>query len=223
MISDKAIERPRLVILASALACAIGFIAVLDLPKERTPRVKLPVVIVAVPNIGAAPPTNEAQIIRPIEKAADELDGLRDEGGVISQAVNNAAIVQFIFDDGVDVEEAKSDVQTLVDKVKADPNFPRQGEAGGGVDVRDVAFEDFPVIQVVIAGGSNPLHRRDIAEELQDRIENVPGVSNVGLFGGVEREVLIEVDPHRMALLGYSYEAVAKRISDANADVRTGE
>lgn len=220
-ISDKAIERPRLVILASALACAIGFMAVLDLPKERTPRVKLPVVIVAVPNPGAAPPANERQIIRPIEEAADELDGLRDEGGVISQAVNGAAIVQFIFDDGVDVVEAKRDVESLINRVKAE--FPREAQSDPGPQVSDIAFEDFPVIQVVVAGGTNPLHRRDIAEELQSRIEGVPGISAVDLFGGAKREVQIEVDPHRMALLGFSYEAVAAAIRSANAELPTGE
>ncbi len=224
-ISEKAIERPRLVFLASALACLLGFAAVYTLPKERTPRVKLPVIVVAVPNFGASPHTNESQIIRRIEDESGDLTGLRDDGGIISEAVSGAAIVQFIFDDDVDVSEAKRDVESLINRIKGE--FPEDAQTDPGPMVQDIAFEDFPIIQVFIAGGSwgggGGEHRRLIAEELQRQIERIDGVSGVDIFGGLEREVLIEVDPHRMALYGFSYDQVAGAIVASNTEAPTGE
>src|SRR5690554_6153418 len=121
-ISERAIERPRLVLLASAIACVIGFMAALTLPKERTPRAKLPVIIAAVPNPGASPATNEAQIVRKVEENIGILDGLKDQGSVMAEAVSGAAVFQFIFDQHVDVTEAKRDVESLFNRIKGE--FP---------------------------------------------------------------------------------------------------
>ncbi len=218
-LSDRAIETPRLVILVALLLAVLGGAALLRLPKERTPRAKLPVIVVAVPNPGAPPTTNEAQIINRIEDAIGEkgLDNLRSEGGYLSQAVANAAVVQFVFDDGVKVRDAKQDVQELVNSVEKD--FPLSAEKP---IIRDVAFDDFPIIQIFISRGEDGEHRRRVAEKLADDLKTVAGVADVELFGGLEREVRVEVDPHLMALHGFTYEDVHTAIRGAILDAPSG-
>ncbi|WP_432800128.1 efflux RND transporter permease subunit [Poriferisphaera sp. WC338] len=220
-ISDYAIEKPRLVILAGILLCLLGFAAAMSLPKERTPRAKLPVIIVAIPNPGSSPATNEAQIIRKIEEEVGTLTGLRDEGAVLSQSVNGAGLIQFIFDDGVEVKEAKRDVESLINRIKGE--FPEDAQTDPGPIVTDIAFEDFPVIQVVIAGGDDSKQRRRIAERIKRQIEGVQGISAVDIFGGLEDEVTIDIDPDQMTLYGFTYGQVAAAISNANMDSPTGE
>ncbi len=220
-ISERAIELPRLVLLASAIACLIGLFAAFTLPKERQPRAKLPVIVAAVPNPGAAPATNEAQIIRKVEDNIGILDGLRDTGSVISEAVSGAAVFQFIFDHHVDVTEAKRDVESLFNRVKGE--FPPDAQTDPGPLITDVAFEDWPIIQVFVAGGYDGHQRRRIAERLQTQIETVPGVSQVDLFGGLEQEVQIEVNPHVMTLYGFSYNDIANAVSRANLEAPSGE
>ena len=227
-LSDRAIELPRLVILTSVLACAMGFIALVSLPKERTPRVKLPVILVAVVNPGASPSDNEDEIVRKIEKNVGELKGLRSDGGVRSLAANGAAIIQFVFDDSQDVDEAKSDVTDLIDRIEGE--FPPQAQTDPAPSVNDIAFEDFPVIQVVIAGGGpgggdggGAVLRREVAEELQDRIEEVQGIARVDLFGGLEEEVQVSVNADVMTLRGFWYDKIASAIRAANTPAPTGE
>ncbi len=221
-LSERAIELPRLVLLGSVLFCGIGLVAVFTLPKERTPRVKLPVIVVAVPNPGATPDTNERSIVRKLEpQLAEMLDNLRDEGAIKSQAVTGAAIFQIIFADGTNVREARIDVESIVDRVR--PEFPVEAQTNPGPQVNDIAFEEFPIIQAVIAGGADGAERRRIAERLESRIKKVKGVAGVDIFGGFEREVHVEVDPNLMVLYGFGYEDLRKAIRRANEDSPTGE
>ncbi len=220
-ISERAIELPRLVLLISAVLCALGLVSIFSLPKERTPRIKLPVVVVAVPNPGATPYTNEKQIIEKVEEEVEtSLDHLKDSGAVQAQAVHGAAIMQIIFDDQIDVTEAKRDVESLINRVKG--QFPLEAQTDPGPIVNDIAFETFPIIQVFVSGGRDAKHRRHVAEELETQIERVSGVAGVDIFGGLEEEVQIEVDPHLMALYGFSYQQVESAIRRANRDAPSG-
>jgi multidrug efflux pump len=221
-LSQKAIEYPRLVILGALVFCAMGIGAILTLPKERTPRVRLPVIIVAIANPGAPPPVNETEIIRPIEDEAGNatLPGLKSSGGVISQAVNGAAVVVFIFDESIDVETAKRNVTDLINRVKG--QFPLLAQRDPGPIINDVAFEDFPIIQVFVAGGTGENERREVTDRLKDLMEDVEGISDVDVFGDLDREIQIEVDPNRMTLYGFDYETIRQQIARANLDAAGG-
>lgn len=219
-LSERVIEKPRLVVSGAILICLLGLVAAATLPKERTPRVRLPVIVVAVPNPGGQPASNERQIVRRIETESASLSGLKDRGFVYSHAANGSAVVQFVFSSGVDVQEAKRDVETLVNRIKGD--FPGAAQTDPGPVIDDIAFEDWPVIQVFLAGGVSPAHRRRVAERLKESIERIPDVSSVEMFGGLEPEVQIEVNPHLMTLYGFSFRQVDEAIRRANTDLPGG-
>ncbi len=220
-LSEKAVEHPRLVILGSLLLIALGAAALIALPKERTPRVRLPLILVSVPNPGAQPLTNDVQIVRRIEDAAvGELDRLDDEGGVQSSAVYGAALIQFWFEDGVNVRDAEQDVRKVVDRIKGE--FPERARVDPGPLVNDVDFESFPILQVFVAGGD--IERRfDLARELKDRLELLPGVAAVDEFGRRDREVEVLVDPERLAQLGLGVGDIERAVRSGNVDLPTGE
>lgn len=220
-LSDRAIEFPRLVLLGTVVMCALGVTAVLTLPKERTPRIRLPVILVTVPNAGAAPSTNEKQIIDKIEDEIDSsLDHLREDSSVLSQAVNGAAIVQFMFDENIEVDDAKRDVESMINRIKV--QFPPEAQRDPGPTVQDIAFEDWPIIQVFVAGGRDGWHRKRIADQLETLVEKVPGVSTVDIFGGYEREVQVELNPNLMAIYGFNYRQVNEAIQRSNMDTPSG-
>lgn len=220
-LSEQAIERPRIVLLGAVLLMVLGAAAVVALPKERTPRVRLPLVLVAVPNPGAQPITNDVQIIRRIEDAAvGDLDRLDDEGGVQSSAVYGAALVQFWFQDGVDVRHAEQDVRKIVERIKGE--FPERAQIDPGPTVDDVDFESFPIIQVFVSGGDVE-QRFAMARELKDRIGFISGVSAVDEFGRRDREVEVLVDPERLTQLGLGVSDIERAIRGGNVDLPTGE
>ncbi len=220
-ITERAIGLPRLVLLAAVAALMLGVAAVLTLPKERTPRIDIPVVMVAIPSPGAAPATIEKQIIDKIEEEVENsLEHLKDSGAVTSQAGNGMALIQFVFDDGIDAVEAKRDVETLINRVKG--QFPVDAQQDPGPMINEVAFEDLPIIEVFVSGGSDGQQRRRIAEEIEAKIEKIDGVAAVDIFGGLEREIQIEINPHLMTLYGFSYHDVETAVRRANTETPSG-
>jgi HAE1 family hydrophobic/amphiphilic exporter-1 len=217
---DQAIDKPRLIFLGAILLCAAGIAAVVALPKERTPRVKLPVISVIVPNPGAPASVNESQIVRRIEEESATLKGLRDDRSVLSQSIHGAAGVQFVFDHSVNVTEAKRDVESMINRIKSE--FPREAQQNPGPIVSDIGYDHWPVIQVFIAGGKDGTQRRRIAERLQTELEPVKGVAGVDIFGGLEREIQIEVDPNLMVLYGFSYQQLELAVRKANTETPSG-
>ena len=70
--------------------------------------------------------------------------------------------------------------------------------------------------------GADKRTLRDIAEDMEDRIEAIPGVLEVDINGGFEREIHIEVDPMRMALYGINMGNVASVVAGENSDFSGG-
>lgn len=219
-LSDHAIKYPRLVVLGALLLFGLGLFAFLDLPKERTPRIKLPVIVVAVPNPGSSPSTNESQIIRKIEDESASLNGIKRDGGVFSHAMNDLALVQFVFNEDRKTTEAKRDVESLINRIKGD--FPPNAQQNPGPVVSEVTFDQFPIVQIFVSAGIDAQQRRRVAERLKTIVEKVDGVSAVDIFGGYEREVQIEVNPHRMALYGFSYHDIESALRRANIEAPSG-
>lgn len=221
-LSDRAIELPRLVLLGAVLICAVGVTAFFALPKERTPRAKAPGVIVAVTNPGATPEANERNIVRRLEdEIAESVDDLKENGSIVSQAVHGAAVLYVSCDDGVEPRTAYDDVESAVNRVRGE--LPLEAQSDPGPLINDVAFENFPIIQVVVAGGPGGRQRRRIAEQLETQIRSVAGVAGVDIFGGHEPEVHIAVDPNLMMHYGFTYEDVHRAIRRANRDEPSGK
>ena len=219
--SEKSVEHPRIVLTVALSLALFGVLGVITLPKERTPRIKLPIVMVAVSNPGAQPLTNDTQIVRRIEEeAVGELSDLDENGGLQSQAMYGAGLVQFYFQDGVDIRDAKQDVQELVNRIKGE--FPERAQTDPGPILREINFEWWPVVQVFIAGGE-PGVRFMLADELKDRIEALDGVRVVQEFGRREREVSVLLDPERLAQQRLTSADVINAIRSGNIDLPTGE
>ena len=198
-----------------------GILGVRALPKERTPRIKLPIVMVAVANPGAQPLTNDTQIVRRIEEeAAGELSDLDESGGLQSQAIYGAGLVQFFFEDGVEIRHAKQDVQELVNRIKGE--FPDRAQTDPGPILQEIDFEGWPVVQIFLAGGEIG-ERFSMADELKDRIESLDGVRVVQEFGRREREVSVLLDPERLAEQRLTSADVINAIGRGNIDLPTGE
>ena len=213
-LSEKAVDYPRLVVLAAVSFCLFGVVAIYKLPIERTPRVTIPKIIVAIPNFGASPETNEAEITRKIE---DEIGQLEYVDYSASQSMYGSSMVSIDFLDKADIKEAKRDVQNIVDQIRHE--FPSDAE---DPIVDDITLAEWPVVQVVIYGSEDPMGLRKMAEDLQDDLEALPGVAGVDLFGGLEREVHVLIDPQVLNLYGLSYEDIASAIRSRNAEAPTG-
>ncbi|MCA8914906.1 MAG: efflux RND transporter permease subunit [Planctomycetes bacterium] len=191
----------------------LGTFSYMTLPRESSPDIKVPLVTIAVPWPEASPADVEQSITLPLERKLKNLKGL-DE--LTSVSVEGASITTCKFDPDIPVEEALQKVREKVDIAKTE--FPVDAE---DETVSELSFSEFPIMIVTLYGAEVPVLEH-IAEELQDRIETIPGVLSVGINGGLEPEIEIEVDPEKLEGYHLPVNDLIAQLRGENVDVSAG-
>ena len=163
----------------------------------------------------AAPADVESQVTRPVERELTGIDGLKNLTSVSSES---ASVVTVEFVSGTDIDDALQKVRDRVDRAEAD--FPEDAEEPV---LQEINFSDIPILQVNLYGSVSPVALKRMAEDLQDRLESIPGVLKVNLVGGLEREVRVDVDPRKLQLYGLSLDDVVEAIEDENVSIPGGD
>lgn len=217
-ISDKAIDHPRIVLIGTILVLLAAAVALISIPVQRTPAISKAVILVAVPYPGAQPREVEEQITRKIE---EKLQGLSQVDFISSTSMRSSSITQIIFLDGVDPDSARGEVKDLVDEVRRELPVSRDVEP----IVTDIDFENTPLmlVNLVPPPGYDERALKEIAEEIQDELEAVPGVSSTQLFGGREREIHVNLDVDLAMQYGLALSDVRAALSANHAELPGGE
>ena len=123
LISRKAIDRPRAVIVGVLLVVAASVLAALNIPVQRTPAINTAVILVTIPYPGAQPTEVEEEITRKIE---ERLQGLDNVDQLSSTSMRGSSVTCVIFLDGVPAKRARDDVAHLVDQVRRELPLGRE-------------------------------------------------------------------------------------------------
>jgi CzcA family heavy metal efflux pump len=198
------------------IACIIigGVGAYVSIPKEAAPDVKIPVVIVSTPYFGVSPADMETLVTQPLEK---EFKGLRDLDKMSSTSAESVSLITLEFDPEVDIEDALQKVRDKVDK--AEPDLPADAEEP---EIIEINASDWPILIANVSGDMDLVRLKAIGEDLQEDIEEVSGVLRVDLAGGVEREIHIDVDPHKLEHHKVSLNQVIGAIQRENVNLPGG-
>ena len=216
-ISRKAIDRPRLVIVSVLMVIVTSVIAALYIPVQRTPAIDKAVVMVIIPYPGAQPTEAEEDITRKIEEA---LQGLDNVDYMDSSSMRGSSVTGIVFLDGVRPKRARDDVAHMVDQIRQELPLGREIQP----IITDIDFEDTPLMLVNLAGppGFDERALKQLAEDVQDELEAIPGVANTQLFGGREREVHVNVNPDLMAEYDLSIGDVLRTLSGFHSGLPGG-
>jgi multidrug efflux pump len=213
-IIDAAFTRARTIALVFIMLIVAGASSYFSIPKEAEPDVTIPIVYVSVVYDGISPEDGERLLIRPLEKELQSIEGLREMKATGSQGF---ASVTLEFDAGFDADQALQDVREKVDIAKAE--LPPGSEEPR---VTEVNISLFPVLTVVLSGELPERSLLNIAQNLKDRMEALPGVLEVEIGG--EREELLEVvvDPTALETYQLSFTDVFNFVSANNRLVAAG-
>ena len=169
-----------------ALVAIMGIVSYLTIPKESFPNITVPNIFVVTLYPGVSPEDMESLVTRKLE---DELGNISEIKEMTSTSTEGYSSVVLEFDTGIDIEEALQKVREKVDLAKAE--LPEDAEEPL---VQEVNLSEFPIMQINLSGDYDLEILKDIAEDLQDKIEAIPTVLGVDLTGGLEREVQVDVD-----------------------------
>jgi multidrug efflux pump len=196
------------------LIVVIGFQSYMSMPREAAPDITIPYVIVSVPYVGVSPADMEGLITQPLEK---EFKTLKDVKQISSSSQEGLSTIFVEFETGIDVDEALRRVRDKVNSTR--PKLP--AEIMEPI-ISEINFSEFPIMYVNIGGTLGLPRLKDIAKDLQDRIESVPGVLSADITGALEPEVQVYVDINRMRGYEISFDDITDAIRGEHITIPGG-
>ncbi|MFH0953275.1 MAG: efflux RND transporter permease subunit [Verrucomicrobiota bacterium] len=193
----------------------LGVISYVNLPREGAPDITIPYVFVTAPYEGVAPAEIENLVTIPMEKKFKDLENVKQTTSVSSEGMS-LTVIEF-----TPKENLNNALQRVKDKVdEAQPDLPDDLD-NPLVDVINFST-DWPIVTLVLAGNTDLERLKALAEDLQEEIENVPGVKSADIFGTREREIRVEIDPQRLVAYRFTLGAVMRAIAAENRTVSAG-
>ena len=214
-LSTFAINNRISVMVLMALVAIMGTVSYLTIPKESFPNITVPNIFVVTLYPGVSPEDMESLVTRKLE---DELGNISEIKEMTSTSTEGYSSVVLEFDTGIDIEEALQKVREKVDLAKVE--LPEDAEEPL---VQEVNLSEFPIMQINLSGDYDLEILKDIAEDLQDKIEAIPTVLGVDLTGGLEREVQVDVDLAKLKYYNLSFGDIIGAISAENVTIPGGD
>ncbi|MGN6618671.1 MAG: efflux RND transporter permease subunit, partial [Ilyomonas sp.] len=194
-----------------------GIFEFITTPKEQFPDVVIPQIYVQTIYVGNSPRDMENLVTRPIEKQIKGITGAKiNKFTSTSQQDYSAIVVE--FDTDVKTDVALQKVKDAVDKAKQDLPTDLTQEP----TVLEVSLSDLPVMYVNISGNYDQQRLKKFADDMQDRLEDIPQINRVDMVGAPEREFQINVDNYRMQSAGVTFDDIAGAVQRENMDISGG-
>ncbi len=214
-----AIERPIAVISAVLMVVMFGLVALQTIPIQLTPDVNRPQITVTTIWPGAAPAEVEREIVNEQEEVLKGIEGLEE---ITSRSETGRARVTLEFEVGAEMDRALLLTANRLDRVSSYPDEADEPT------LETAGSEDNPIAWFIVRrqpGNERPIHEYgDFVEDIiRDRIERVPGVGRVEVYGGAERQIEVTVEAELLARYGLTVSEVVRALRQANASASAGD
>ena len=209
-----AVDNKTAVYLLMILIVFFGWTSYQELPREAAPDVKIPLIIVSTPYIGVSPVDIEGLITQPLEK---ELKILKDVKQITSVSKEGLSTIRVEFNTNIDIDEGLRRVRDQVNSARSQlPNDILDPI------INEINISEFPIMYVNVGGSVGLARLKKIADEIQDDIEAIPGVISADISGGLEPEVQVNADVHRMNAYQVSFDDISNAIRAENLSIPGG-
>lgn len=184
------------------------------MPLESNPEVKVPVALVTTTYPGASATDIEKLITDRLENKLKSLENLQE---ITSSSRENVSTLVVKFEANADLTESLRSLRDEVDVLKND--LP--GEANDPV-VTEVSLSDQPLLTISLLANLPPQEMKNFGEALQDKLEGVPGIAEVTLFGLSEKEIQVFIKRASLEGLQLSLGQILQAIKNNNLDTPIG-
>ncbi|RYZ29919.1 MAG: efflux RND transporter permease subunit, partial [Sphingobacteriales bacterium] len=213
-----ALKRPVFAVVANIFILIFGFIAFKFLGIRDYPSIDPPIINVRTSYAGANPDIIESQITEPLEKSINGIAGISNISSSSSQGTSNITVE---FDLGEDLEAAANDVRDKVSQALR--NLPQDIDAPPVVSKADANSQ--PILSMTVQSSTrNQLQLSDYAENvLQERLQTIPGVSSIQIWGQKRYAMRLWLDPMKMAGFGITFSDVQAALNAQNIELPSGK
>ena len=198
-----------------AAALLLGVFAVLMLPREEEPQIKVPMIDVMVAMPGANVHEVENRVTRPMEQLLWEIPGVEY---LYSTARPGADMTIVRFKVGTDPEAA---LVRLNQKLQA--NFDRIPLGVTPPLIKPRTIDDVPILALTLHSARyDHATLRRLAVQIDDAVKTIPQVAETTIIGGESRAIRVLLDPQRLASRNLSAGYLVPMLQQANAQAQTG-
>jgi len=217
-LSTTSIKRPVLTIVLNLLIILFGFIGYTFLGVREFPSIDPAQVSIRTNYTGANSDIIESQITEPLEKAVNAIDGIRN---ITSSSNQGSSSITIEFNLDKDLEEAANDVRDKVSQ--AVRNLPQDIDAPPVVSKADADSESI-ISMTVQSDSRSSLELSDYAENvISQRLETIPGVSGVQIWGQKRYAMRLWIDPVKLAAYGCTVAEVRNALNAQNVELPSGK
>ncbi|MBM4031073.1 MAG: efflux RND transporter permease subunit [Planctomycetes bacterium] len=215
-LSRAAIHRPVFTSMVTLIVLILGAVALSRLPIDLMPDITNPTITVQTTYENASPQEVEELITKPIEEAMAAVPGVYE---LTSTSSEGQSSVRVTFTWGTDLDVASNDMRDRLDRVV--PFLPDDADRPM---LRKFDLAAFPIL---ILGAHSSLHqvqlRRIIDDDIRYRMERVPGVASIFVWGGLEREIHVNLDIDKVKALGLPLDLILSRVTAGNVTLPAGQ
>ena len=212
---DWATDRARMILVFVAMSLAAGILAYTGLPKEGEPDIDIPALFVSVPFPGISAEDSEKLIVKPLENKLRDINGLKTMSSTASEGYGGVALE---FEFGWDKSATIADVRDKANQAQAE--FP---DGADQYSINEINFSRFPILVVSMSGQLPERTMTRVAKNLQDRIESMTEVLEVGLAGQRDEMLEVLIDPLKLEAYNVTAGELISVVTNNNLLIAAGE
>ena len=215
------VQRGTLMMVIILIVSVLGVMAALRIPVQMIPDLEVRTITVRTSWPGATPQDIEKEIVMEQEEYLRSIPGLQR---IVSSSSFGRASIELEFPFGIDLNQTLISVNNALSQV---PSYPINVDEPR-IYATSFSSNSFMYFRVAPLP-DNPrkldmvLMQDFIDDHVRARMETVPGVSLVNVYGGAERQVQVLLDPERLSERGISIQDVRRAITERNRDISGGE
>ncbi|MBI5923734.1 MAG: efflux RND transporter permease subunit [Betaproteobacteria bacterium] len=216
-ITSISIRQPVFSIMVMAALLVLGVFSYNRLPVEQMPDVSNPFVFISINYPGASPEQVESDLLKPMENVVNTVNGVKR---IYATAREGVGFLQAEFRLSADMASATQEVRDKIAQIR--PGFPR--EAKDPLVSRADWDAQQPVVNLAVVSDQHSLRELSTLTDqiIVKRLQNAPGVGNVGVTGSIVRQVLINLKPALLQAYGIGVDQVINAVQAANQDLPAG-
>jgi HAE1 family hydrophobic/amphiphilic exporter-1 len=215
-IAESSVKRPIVITMLTLMVVILGVVSLSRLRIDMLPSIELPTLSVRTSYAGASPEVMERLVTQPLEGIIATVPGVEEMTSDSSEGNSNIRVT-FVW--GTDIDTAAIEIQS---KIEDEINELPEDIVRPRVNKFDIS--SFPVVILGISSKLDPIELTELVEDqVRYRFARIPGVAQVDLWGGYNREVRVELNPDSIKALGIPLDRILQAIRDANLDRPAGK
>lgn len=214
-ITDTAVKNPISTALIFIAIIILGVVSLATLPVDLYPNIETNTLMVITTYPGASAEDIETNITRPMESVLNTVENLKT---LTSQSKENISVITLEFNWGENIDQSTNDVRDKLELVKT--QLP---DGTSNPIIFKFSTDMIPVLLISAqAKESLPGLYKILDDGIGNQLARIGGVGTVSIMGAPEREILVYVDPNKMAAYNMTVEGISQNIAYANLNTPAG-